>query len=274
MDITTAAALTTIALRWADLRDALTTHNTAWPPAGRADILRALGEQDPEPEFLGLIEHGQRLITTHRNGRPWYECAHCEHVGPGRLHHEAETGHPLRRIAAPIHLDLVDVMDAVHAELVDCAAAVAEHVQRPPMPMPAPRRAAYARTRADRIAWEDHARRVRAAQDDAVDPRRWKWTGTRPDAPYAALWLLGRIQGAPGPFRPLGDPQQRHIATVARTAASRVEQALDITGQVALLAPPCPDCGGTVQMHGGAGAAPVAHCTSCGRVWAEQPIAA
>lgn len=270
----TTTALTTIALRWTDLRTALTTHNTTWPPAGRADIQRALNELDTEPAFPGLTEHGQRLITTHRDGRPWYECAHCEHVGPGRLHHERETGQPIRRIAAPIHLDLIDLMDTVTTELADCAAAVAEHVQRSPMPMPPPRRAAYARTRADRIAWDDHARRVQTAQDDAADPRRWSWTGRRPDAPYAALWLLGRVQGAPGPFRPLPEAQQRHIANVARTAANRVEQALDITGQVAQLTPPCPDCGGTVRMHGGAGARPTAHCTNCGRTWAEQPVAA
>ena len=236
---TTAAHLWTVAAHWADLNDALTTHNTAWPPAGRADILRALDELDAT------------------------EAAHLR-----------ADGTPLRTVAAPLDLTVLDLMDLVRTDLADCAAAVAEHVQRAPMPMPPRRRAATARTRAERVAWNDHARRVHAAQADAADPRRWKWTGRRPDAPYAALWLLGRVQRAPGPFRPLGDPQHRHIATVARTAASRVEQALDITGQVAHLALPCPDCGGGVDLHGGSGTVPTAHCNACGKTWSEKGLVA
>ncbi len=152
--------------------------------------------------------------------------------------------------------------------LLDCADAIAETVQRRPIAPPAPRHAAHARTRAERVAWEDHARRVQAAQDDAADPRRWRWTGIRPDAPYTALWLLGRVQGAPGPFRPLGEAETERISPWRR-AAWHVEQALDVGERTAALAIPCPTCSGRVDLHGGAGASPVARCTTCGQVWTE-----
>lgn len=169
----------------------------------------------------------------------------------------------------PIRLQVYATMRTIEAALVGCASAVAEHVQRPPMAMPAPRRAAYARTRAERLVWEDHARRVQAAQDDAADPRRWKWTGATPSAPYTALWLLARVTGAPGPFRPLQAAQHRHITAVAAEARHRIEQALDTGAETATLARPCPDCGGTIKVYGGAGASPLANCSSCGGVWSE-----
>lgn len=174
----------------------------------------------------------------------------------------------------PIRLQVYATMRTVEAALLGCAAAVAEHVQRPPIAMPAPRRAAHARTRADRVAWDDHARRVQAAQDDAADRRRWRWTGTQPTAPYAALWLLARIEGAPGPFRPLAPAQQQHIAHVAAEGRRRIEQVLDTGSETATLTTPCPDCGGTITVHGGAGASPLANCRDCGGVWTEQGVAA
>lgn len=109
---------------------------------------------------------------------------------------------------------------------------------------------------------------------DRRDPRRWSWTRTRPDAPYTALWLLGRVQGAPGPFRPLTGPQLDHIDTVARHCARHVEDALDVGERKATLARPCPTCGGRLTLHGGAGAAPVARCTSCGHIWTGQAAVA
>jgi hypothetical protein len=159
-------------------------------------------------------------------------------------------------------------MAAIHADLLQCADAIAETVQRQPIAPPAPRRAAHARTRAERLAWEDHARRVQAAQDDAADRRRWRWTGVRPDAPYTALWLLGRVQGAPGPFRRLTEVEEQRIAGVARSAAYRLERALDIAAQRRTLEQRCA-CGGAIDVHGGEGRPPLAHCTGCGRVWTE-----
>lgn len=245
----TATHLRTIALRWTDLTEALGGASApTWPPAGRiSDYLRDLDQLDAE-ELEAERHRALTLRTLERD--------------PAQLGER-----PI-----PIRLRIHDTMRIAHASLVACADAVAEVAQRPPMKPPAPRRAAVARTRAERIAWEDHARRVELAQQDAADPRRWKWTGVRPTAPYTALWLYARVKGAPGPFRPLPDREAALIASVAREACARVETALDITGRVASVATPCPrpDCGGRIEMHGGAGANPVAHCTQCGHIWTGQ----
>ncbi|MFC8945934.1 hypothetical protein [Streptomyces rochei] len=243
--------LRTIALRWTDLQDALGGASApVWPPAGRMrDYLRSLEELDAE-EAEAERHRALALRLLERD--------------PAQLGER-----PI-----PIRLRIHDTMRTVHASLLACADAVAEVVQRPPMAPPAPRRAAVATTRAERLAWEDHARRVELAQQDAADPRRWKWTGTRPTAPYTALWLLARVEGAPGPFRPLPDREQRLIGNVAREACARVETALDIAARTAALAHPCPDCGGQLAMYGGAGALPVAHCRGCGRTWTSQAAAA
>ncbi|MFJ4852415.1 hypothetical protein [Streptomyces sp. NPDC088730] len=174
----------------------------------------------------------------------------------------------------PIRLQVYGVMRSVEAALTGCAAAIAEHVQRAPISMPAPRRAAVAKTRAERLVWGDHARRVQAAQDDAADPRRWRWTGAQPSAPYAALWLLGRVQGSPGPFRPLEAAQQQHIARVAAEARRRVEQVLDTGAETVDLSVPCPSCGGVIRVYGGAGASPLANCSQCGGIWTEHGVIA
>ncbi|WP_371612896.1 hypothetical protein [Streptomyces clavifer] len=181
----------------------------------------------------------------------------------------------------PMRLAVYATMRAIEGALTGCAAAVAEHVQRAPIPMPAPRRAAYATTRAERLVWDDHARRVQAAQDDAADPRRWRHTGPPPSAQYAALWLLGRVTGAPGPFRPLETAQQQHITAVAAEARHRVERILDTGAEEAELSRPCPrmihkvfPCGGTITVYGGAGASPLANCDTCGGIWSELGAAA
>jgi hypothetical protein len=108
---------------------------------------------------------------------------------------------------------------------------------------------------------------------DRRDPRRWSWTGSRPDTPYAALWLLGRVQGAPGPFRPLTVLQLDDIGSVARDAAQRVEEALDIAAQRKTLERRH-GCGGRIDVHGGSGAQPVGHCTGCGQIWSEGGMVA
>ncbi|WP_028814446.1 hypothetical protein [Streptomyces flavidovirens] len=169
----------------------------------------------------------------------------------------------------PVRIAIFDTMQAIHADLLECADATAAAAQRPPMgPLPA----TYPEA--------DRARRAVLAMRDAHDPRRWKWNGPRPSAPLTALWLLGRVQGAPGPFHRLTTRQTDYIASVARTAADRVEKALDIAAQLAPIAQPCPElrnlvpCGGRIEVHGGAGASPLAHCVRCGRIWSEQGIAA
>ncbi|ROQ69197.1 hypothetical protein EDD93_3694 [Streptomyces sp. 840.1] len=241
--MTAAADLRTIATTWADLNDALGAPTViAGFGRGLRGYLAAIEDTDPTTAAeLRALERdpaqlGQRPI--------------------------------------PIRLQVYATMRTVEAALLGCAAAVAEHVQRPPISMPAPRRAAIARTRADRVAWADHARRVQAAQDDAADRRRWRWTGTQPTAPYAALWLLGRVTCAPGPFRPLAPAQQQHITHVAAEGRRRIEQILDTGSETATLTTPCPDCGGTITVHGGAGASPLANCRGCGGVWSELGAAA
>lgn len=248
--MTAAADLRTIATLWTDLNDALGAPNViggfgrglraylAAADALDAEDIEAIGHQRAARRFLELDAHllGQRPI--------------------------------------PIRLATYETMRTVEAALLGCAAAVAEHVQRPPMPMPAPRRAAVATTRAERLVWEDHASRIRAAQEDAMDRRRWRWTGTQPSAPYAALWLLGRITGAPGPFRSLAEAQQQHITQVAWEARHRIEQVLDTGAAQAALTTPCPRCSGTITVYGGAGASPLANCAQCGGVWSELGAAA
>lgn len=249
---TAAADLRQIALVWPDLTDALGA-----------------------PNVIGGFGRGLRAFLNLTDALDVEEIEAVGHQRAARRFLEQDA-HLLGQRPIPIRLGVYDVMRTVQAALVECAGAVAEHVQRPPMPMPAPRRAAHARTRAERLVWEDHARRVQAAQDDAMDRRRWKWTGTPPNAPYAALWLLGRVTHAFGPFRPLAPAQQQHIAAVAAGAMRRIEQVLDTGAEEAALSVPCPrmihqvfPCGGTITVYGGAGTSPLANCSSCGGIWTE-----
>lgn len=256
MTTTSAASrdLSTVILHWPDLTIALGGASApTWPPAGRmSDYLRAIEQRDQDQMDRDLATALLDRIL---------ERADSASDAPGER--------PI-----PIRLPIHETMRIVRAALLHCADTVAEVVQRTPMKAPPPRRAAYARTRAERVAWEDHGRRIQAAQDDAADPRRWRWTGIRPDAPYTAMWLLGRVQGAPGPFRPLTEGELERIATVARGAANRVEQALDVGERTAAISLPCPECGGRLTLHGGAGASPVAHCTKCGHIWSDQAAVA
>ncbi|MEV6174931.1 hypothetical protein AB0L99_42865 [Streptomyces sp. NPDC051954] len=60
------------------------------------------------------------------------------------------------------------------------------------------------------------------------------------------------------------------IGNVAEEASARVERALDIGARTSSLVRPCPECSGQLEMYGGAGASPVAHCTKCGHIWTGQ----
>ncbi|MDX3034174.1 hypothetical protein [Streptomyces scabiei] len=237
---TTAEHLRTIALSWTDLADALGGGSApVWPPAGRmSDYQRHLAEADAD-----LAEAARHLAAYRRQ----FLDRDPNQIGETR---------------PPISIPIFDVMRAVEAGLIHCADQVAAAVQRSPMPF-APR------------TWPtaDRARRDQLARADSVDPRRWRYGG-RHTAPHTALWLLARVQGRPGPFRPLPDREHRLIANVAEEAARRIEDALDVGERKATLARPCPDCGGRLQLHGGAGAPPVARCTSCGHVWGGQPAVA
>lgn len=237
---TTAEHLTLTIRHWPDLVDALGGRSApTWPPAGRmADHIRATEEADAE-QLADERARALELRTLERD--------------------PAQIGE--RPI--PIRLTIHETMRIVHTDLIDCADAIAGSVQRPVMGL-----------LPDGYPAADRARRELLAMKDRRDPRRWKWAGRRPDAPYAALWLLGRLQGSPGPFRPLTGPQLDHIGSVARGCARRVEDALDVGERHATLTRPCPTCGGRLTLHGGAGALPVARCTACGHVWSGQPAVA
>lgn len=162
----------------------------------------------------------------------------------------------------PINLRIYDAMRAIEAALVELADQTAAEVQRSPM--------AYAPR-----GWPapDRARRDALAKADATDPRRWRYTGHR-TAPYAALWLLARIERKPGPFGLLNDAQRTRIGNVTRTACERIEHVLDVSTETVTISKPCQECGGHIEVHGGAGSSPLAHCTSCGHIWTEHGIAA
>jgi hypothetical protein len=243
MSPTAAHHLTTVIRHWPDLHEALGgTSAPTWPPAGRmSDYLRALEERDAD-ELEAERHRALALRTLERD--------------PSQIGER-----PI-----PIRLRVHETMRVVQAGLIECADQVAAVVQRPVMgQLPA----GYPKA--------DRERRELLVMQDRNDPRRWSWTGTRPDVPHAALWLLGRAQGAPGPFQRLPEHEARLIANVARGAAERIEQVLDVGERTTALAQTCPrlinvmfPCGGRIEMYGGAGAEPVARCTECGHVWSER----
>ena len=106
-------------------------------------------------------------------------------------------------------------------------------------------------------------------------PHRWNFTGQPRGAVWTAVWLCARVEGVFWPGRPLTEEQHRHVAHVATGALDRIEQALDLAdGRRELSsAHQCP-CGGTIEVYGGAGAAPVARCQRCGALWSEAGVVA
>lgn len=246
----TATHLRTIALHWTDLHEA----------AGQPAQIGAFG--------LGLRGYLARLDQADAEQLEFerHQAAHLRSLERDPIQ--------LGERPVPVRLHILDTMRAVEAALVHCADEIADRVQRAPMAMPSARHAdTYATRRQAHLAFEDRKRQAQLAHADLVDPRRWKYTGRR-TAPHAALWLLARIERAPGPCRRLTDAEEQRIGTIAGGAADRVERALDIAAQQRTLSTPCPDCGGAVDVHGGEGRVPVAHCTGCGRVWTEGGVIA
>lgn len=244
MTTTTAAThLRTIALHWTDLHEA----------AGQPAQIGAFG--------LGLRGYLARL----------------DQADAEQIEYERRQAAYLRSLErdpiqlgdrpVPVRLHILDTMRVIEAALVACADDIAHAAQRTPLTMPTARKADYGSLRAARIAYEDRKRREQLALADQQDPRRWKFTGRR-TAPYAALWLLARVQRAPGPCRPITSAEERRITAIAAGAADRLERALDIAAQRRTLDAPH-DCGGLIDVHGGEGRVPVAHCTGCGAIWTQ-----
>ncbi|MFJ8146018.1 hypothetical protein ACIQ6R_13190 [Streptomyces sp. NPDC096048] len=274
---TTSTHLRTVALHWGDLREAL----------GQPAIVNGFGQglrgylaalEEAEPVILAL-DHYQKLTTVRDDlGRTIsYRCEHCGDVDPGHNHPIGEDRDPTQigQRPVPIRLVIADTMRAVEAALVACADDIAHAAQRAPIAGPTARRTAthpYLTQREADIAAADRARRAELAHADLVDPRRWRWTGRR-TASHAALWLLARIERKPGPCRRITEQEEQRIGTVAAGAAARVERALDIAAQQRTLEQRCA-CGGAIDVHGGEGRVPVAHCTGCGQIWTEGGVTA
>ena len=212
---------------WPDLEDALAAPNvSSWPPAGLRHHLAATSRRDD-------VEERAKLRSLERS--------------PEQL---GET-------AAPIRIDVLDVMREVTEQLVDLADHTAARIQRPAMSH-APRT----------MPAVDRARRNELADEDAADSRRWRYVGQR-SAVDAATWLADRLQAVPGPFRPLPSLQAEHIGRVAQTAAQRVLSAVELTRHSRRLDRPCPVCRGQLRVSGGDGTPPAVTCRDCGRCWRE-----
>ncbi|TXS35133.1 hypothetical protein [Streptomyces sp. t39] len=239
------AALLGIARAWTPLTEAVQdARQHAWPPL---TLRQYLAQRGDEEELEARTWRAEALRALERD--------------------PAQIG----RRPVPLRLDLIGTIALIEAGLLELADTTAAHVQRPPVSMPRPRRAAYATSRAQRIVWEDHARRVAAAQADAADPRRWRYadprTGRhRQSGREAALWLLGRVTGAPGPFLSLPGPLRERIARASVQAEACIDQALGLGAGHTTLAMPC-TCGGRIRLYGD-GTLPTAMCTGpCARTW-------
>jgi hypothetical protein len=247
--MTTAAThLRTIALHWTDLHEA----------AGQPTVINGFGQ--------GLRGYLARLDQADAEQLEYerHQAAHLRSLERDPIQ--------LGDRPVPVRLHILDTMRVVEAALVACADDIARQVQRAPISMPTARRADYRTLREARIAHEDRQRRTELALADQHDPRRWRYTERR-TATYAALWLLARVQRAPGPCQRITEEHEQRIGNVAAGAAARVERALDIAAQRRTLAEPH-GCGGEIDVHGGEGRPPLAHCTGCGAIWSEGGMVA
>ncbi|MCI3240264.1 hypothetical protein [Streptomyces spinosisporus] len=161
--------------------------------------------------------------------------------------------------AAPLRIAILDTMTAIDQRLVDSADIIASHVQRDPA------------NGSVRVAGpgDDVALALRTLiLKDEADARRWSYTDPRRrTAPFAAAWLLARIENAPGPFAKLTGVHQDAIATAARWAADQIAQALEMARKTQVLERPCPHCRGQLRIEGGDGQVPAVKCKGCGRTW-------
>lgn len=160
---------------------------------------------------------------------------------------------------APLRVHILDTMQRTETALLAVADQTAERVQRRLITVDTGR------------GWTDRVHREVAllAARDAADPQRWPLRGDGRGPVRAALWLCARVEGLPGPCRPLTPQQHDRIASVAAAEAARIERALQLTRHtVAVTGLRCA-CTGIVELHGGDGQPPVARCSSCG--WTLTP---
>lgn len=231
--MTTADNLKTVINHWTDLQQALATPQAdTWPPVMGIARLH---------DHLKATEEAKELRALERSP---------DQVGA---------------TAAPLRVEILDIMTAVDQRLVDGADVIASHVQRDPVP---------SRVRVagpgDDVAL---ALRTLILKDEA-DARRWSYTDPRRrTAPFAAAWLLARHDGAPGPFEKLTPRAEDAIATAARWAADQINQALEMVRRTQVLDRPCPHCRGQLRIEGGDGQLPTVKCRGCGRKWTGEAAA-
>jgi hypothetical protein len=237
---TTATTLRTLITTWPDLHAALGDRPTIGAfGLGLRGYLNALDEADAEQTA--------------------YDRAHAAH----RRSQERDPAQ-LGTRPVPVSLRVYDTMRAIEAALAACAEIIASSVQTEPIPLPG-------------NDWpaDDWARREEASRADLADPRRWRFRGRTPSAQHTALWLLARVEHRPGPFRRLTEQQERYIGVIARGALQRIEATLDVAdGRKELSARHACQCGGIIEVYGGAGATPCARCKQCGALWTEQGVIA
>jgi hypothetical protein len=215
-----------------------------------------------------VIDNWQHLtdMLTTRHGSTWPTVMGIEHVLDGsdeaaeeratlRLAERADSRYTLGASPAPIRLHIVDVIRSVDTDLVYLADVLAQEVQRPVM-----RRAPSHWAPADREL------RDQLVAEDEADPRRWRYRQHR-TAPFAAAWLVGRVEAQPGPFLRLTTEQGRRIEAAAAKAHGQVERALDGVRQAQVVDRPCPLCGGTLGMSSGDGGTPIVACFGCRQEW-------
>ncbi|MFJ4009434.1 hypothetical protein [Streptomyces sp. NPDC090026] len=241
---TTTQHLWTIARHWTDLHNALADHTPTWPPT------------------MGIATHSARTQST--------EDAEAAAWRAQALRALERSPDQPGWTAAPIRLDVLDALVLIEGGIIELADTIAAAVQHSPVAPSPPRRTWPADPRAYRAARADAARRDALALRQSADPRRWRFTGPTRTVPRAALWLLAQAQGVRGPWRPLDDQQLQRVRAVAGTAARLLERCLDVGDGRVRLDAGCPSCGGLVDLHGGGGARPVAHCTNCGHTWTQR----
>ncbi|MGW4602724.1 hypothetical protein ACWENS_05540 [Streptomyces sp. NPDC004532] len=194
------------------------------------------------PELLAAIERVPAAEWPPRETRSFLDQRAAADRTPGAA--IGRTPLTLREHPAPVNLDALGAALAVERGLFDLADVAAATVQRP------------VRT------WIGLRGELIPDTDDRNDPARWHLPTHRDIGPgsaasagsrahgvhWAVVWLEGRVwseqQG--DLFRPTPVGLLDHMATVARTARSAVERALQRDDRTTVIADPCPWCGGTL----------------------------
>lgn len=187
-------------------------------------------------------------------------------LADARAVHRQRTGTELEVPAGqpPLNLDVLDVKRACEAALLACADHIARQVQRDPMQVSTGR------------GWTDQVHRQAAllATKDAADPTRWSYTDpAKRTAVLAAVWLSHRVQGAPGPFRPLHVQQHDRITHVASEAARRIQTVLATSRRTTPVPHDCPHCRRQLHIEGGDGTTPTLRCPGPACGWARSAVA-